>query len=221
VHNQYLSSLCADRDLSGLGFLLVTECEDDPFCGSHYQNVFAELSKRDDVQYLPLRWSKWGLFECKDSQSGILCNVHEIVDIFKSHGSSVQKRRTKDELYNHSLPFNGILHDVILSLTQSQFGSRRDDTSAFDLFFHHGLSSNVTGIVDDIKQWICLEELCDLDYWNHVFLSENFPVADEEDSDHEWNISPEKLIHPAGGEEIPLDEDIVPEFDSKQEPRSK
>ena len=100
--------------------------------------------------------------------------------------------------------FNAVNLSISCGLLAENDGSEKRNWIVDTPCTHHGVAINA---YDGVVEWLEVENLCDLDVYNHNYLTENFPsVVDLANVPDGSSISPEELI---GGEVIDDDEEYT------------
>ena len=198
-----------DQDI---GFLMAWE-NSTPGCTYSWSSL-ENLLSLPLVSYLPLYVCKHGLISDiqYSDESGIVSNVPELVQSFREASESVV-RRHGSTLTEPDLERQGLLSDVVNHLRKDGWiQNQAQETVSKALMtevVHTGVPNNVGRVAHSIVDWLKSEDLCDIDYANHAFLTEHFPT--DKMSTDSATVTPWELVTPAAGEDI--DEEFDPSSD--------
>ena len=89
LHVRWAMDLARQQYHAGRVFLIVKEDDESIRDNPHVQHI----SQLPDVSFLPLEWCKYGLIGRSDNlESGIMSNIHEVLETFQSVSDSLKKR---------------------------------------------------------------------------------------------------------------------------------
>ena len=160
------------------GFLVVAPDRDD----------MLDLFEIEDCVFIPI-----GQKGCAPSRkSGVFTNVHELWELFLQCSKSIYRNKPKDD------PLHEFMYEFCGLLSNHSVSDRRTKETYVSPSVEHGVAINAFEAVAD---WLEVENLCDVDMYNHNWHIQNFPQEVPEGS----SITPEELI---GGEDI--DDDAEP-----------
>ena len=124
--------------------------------------------------------------------------------------NNYQTKRKKPISYGQSV--GHILNDVCGLLHHKGYSTQRTDKEVEEFHYtHYGVSTNSYRIFNGIVEWLQLENQCDIDYYNHNYLAEHFPMETASvpamDTDEATSSS---IVHSQiyGGEDLDEDESI-------------
>ena len=220
LHSRWVQHIVNYQHEQGKGFLVTKSGSEDG------QEVADQITQLPDVTVLPVESCQHGLISLDtNTYSSVICNVPEITSLLRQGSEKILGRKTS----NVVSPDTQRLFSPILQSLQFYGWSRKraNGTSMQAYLAEHTrpeLCTNHARTADGIIDWLITEELCDLDYKNHNFLSEHYPTVtpqsaptettEERDQrrsgiaedlrqpDPGLGVSPAELVAPSVGEDL-------------------